>query len=943
MDSIIRVATVADARFRDRAQNLARSLDTSPNDYRLTIYCDQASNFLELRGPRCNIVELAEIKRLGAKRAKLTAFALALQEGSVIFLDADAIVLEDFDQLWGGTEIRGCADDLRYCPYIQDRSRPWPGDPALINLNYINSGGFYAPAERYSFFERLRAASLDDNIWTKYTLEPHLYDNHFLCAFLNLWNVPVTLLDPWVYGWRGFIRDGQLQVRRSGSHLLNKRSGKALKFVFFAGIQQTPERLRSLPVAVASLLFERIAGERVSPDDAWGNLYAALSPSLASPPADMFVNEILTRLLVEIRELAGVYNGQVDLRNRISYFTDPEAIKAIAFANPDPGASWNGLRCGNAYLDGQEYSQIRKMIGSLNIGKVFEVGAGETSILFRSLGVDTWSLEYQQGSWLERATQLGCVCLLVPFDNKERCFVDSQLEDQLTAHRLSDIDLLFIDSPVGTQNRQKTVSQLLRYLNPRFVLYHDALRDAVNIFQDQTRHGWKLIHFFASPRGLALFSVLPDAGGISLPDSFDAGTLISQPRAAITVIGPDSLVLEPGQQYFVRIRLNNASGSTLSSRYTNPVQVSYHWLSREGALVTWDGLRTRLPFDLEEGDWAEFQAEVSAPGKQGEYSLQMAVVQEGISWFENVSRQPPLDVTVEINPGNMAPRRTRTIPAQSSPRWKYASNDVHLIRNPDLVACPGAEYAFRIPLLPKFIQLAPRTYDVLQRFGTSAALVEELFPDAGPEIRQAIESLVELDALLRTDVTCLITGCARSGTMYASRLLSSAGLRIGHETMGKDGIASWLLAVDSDFVPWGPVRHCFQFKEILHQVRRPLAVISSMQTITPQSWQYMCHHVPCSVEEPLLLRCAKYWRYWNLRAESIATWRYRVEDIEKVWGSMCERLAMPADQPFPSAVPRDINTRKPAFSNVRWDDLLVLDRKLCFSIQEQAVRYGYPL
>lgn len=643
---VIRITTTADMRFRDRAANLARSLETSPNDYCLTVYCDDGKHFRELEGPRCRVVELPEIKHLGAKRAKPTVFASALREGSFIYLDADAIVLENLDEFWGGDQIRGCADDLECCPFIEDKSHPWSGDPALINRCYINSGGFFAPVGRFEFFERLRAASLNDNLWRKYTLEGYLYDNHFLCAFLNLLNEPVELVDPEVYGWRGFLKAGQLQAYRSGSHLLNKNSGKMLKLVLFAGVQQSPEMLRSLPLDVAALLHERIAAATVNLDNALTNLYACLSSHLENPPADLHVSHVLQAVLTEIPQLARACKGELDLGNRSSYFADCEAIKAVAFAPPNPDQrTWNGLQCGGAYLEGDEYSRIRAILRALNIKTVLETGAGESSILFRRLQAETCSIEYQQGPWAERAAQLGCKCLFVDFDYQHQRFDDSQLSRQFAANPISEVDLLFIDSPVGTKNRRDIASQLLAYIQPRFVLYHDALRDSVNIFRDQARYGWKAIDFLDSPRGLALFAVSPDEDA-SLPEVFDPDTVLSEIRSALMLLQPDPLSLTAGERRFIRICLRNNTQLILSSRYRKPVHISYHWLGLDGATAVFDGERTFLPFDLEPGDTAEFSVKIVAPAKEGEYLLKLAIVQELVTWFDDACTQAPVKAVV---------------------------------------------------------------------------------------------------------------------------------------------------------------------------------------------------------------------------------------------------------------------------------------------------------
>jgi len=141
----------------------------------------------------------------------------------------------------------------------------------------------------------------------------------------------------------------------------------------------------------------------------------------------------------------------------------------------------------------------------------------------------------------------------------------------------------------------------------------------------------------------------------------------------------------------------------------------------------------------------------------------------------------------------------------------------------------------------------------------------------------------------------LITGCGRSGTKYAAALLTNLGLDVRHEAMGKDGIATWCMAVDCEDSPWGGGRRGIEFKSILHQVRHPLKVIPSVTTFAPQSWQFIERYIPYANDEPVLLRSAKYWYYWNLEAERTAQWSYRLEAIKDVFPEFCSRLGISAD------------------------------------------------
>jgi hypothetical protein len=221
----------------------------------------------------------------------------------------------------------------------------------------------------------------------------------------------------------------------------------------------------------------------------------------------------------------------------------------------------------------------------------------------------------------------------------------------------------------------------------------------------------------------------------------------------------------------------------------------------------------------------------------------------------------------------------------------------------------------------------------------------------------------------------LITGCPRSGTRYIARLLTRLGRDVGHEEMGRHGIASWCMAVVAEEAPWGPARQPqHTFETILHQVRNPVFVIPSLSTLNDRSWEFIHAYIPCDRSEPLLLRAAKLWYHWNLHAQSIAHWRYRLEQLEDVFPDFCERVHVPADCAVLKRVGTNINSRAfdgwlamwqrvcfrfrrepPAFVRRRfinravyehalsfdWSVLSALDRKVFDQVMSLATVYGY--
>lgn len=186
-----------------------------------------------------------------------------------------------------------------------------------------------------------------------------------------------------------------------------------------------------------------------------------------------------------------------------------------------------------------------------------------------------------------------------------------------------------------------------------------------------------------------------------------------------------------------------------------------------------------------------------------------------------------------------------------------------------------------------------------------------------------------------------ITGCGRSGTSYITALLNKLGVEVEHEVMGKDGIVSGTMANKPTEVPWGPVWPKGGFRVVLHQVRRPLDVISSNTTAGKTGLLWLETQIPISINMPKLERAAKYWYYWNLEAEKIATWRYQIEDLPNVFEKFCKFTGAKYDTKAFITVPTNINTRKHEIYT--WDQIreVINDDELYKKMREMESRYGY--
>ncbi len=185
-------------------------------------------------------------------------------------------------------------------------------------------------------------------------------------------------------------------------------------------------------------------------------------------------------------------------------------------------------------------------------------------------------------------------------------------------------------------------------------------------------------------------------------------------------------------------------------------------------------------------------------------------------------------------------------------------------------------------------------------------------------------------------------------------------------------MASWAMAVAASERPFGPPSESVRFESVFHQTRHPLAVISSVATFKPSSWEFICAHTSCSTVDPLVLRSAKYWLYWTEHADHLATWRYRVEALAEVFPEFCARLGVSPRMAVLEQVPTDVNTRRcgrllhlgdelaerlrielpdgvrarlrgsrPLPPALTWDELTAIDVGVAARVHDRALAYGY--
>lgn len=110
--------------------------------------------------------------------------------------------------------------------------------------------------------------------------------------------------------------------------------------------------------------------------------------------------------------------------------------------------------------------------------------------------------------------------------------------------------------------------------------------------------------------------------------------------------------LETNQIVPVTINVQNTG---LSSWSTGNIKLSYHWYTAWGSLVTWNGERGDLPYNLSPGQSAQITVNVRTPSSSGNYEIRFDMVHEGVTWFSQQNNWPTLNAPVTITEPDTTP------------------------------------------------------------------------------------------------------------------------------------------------------------------------------------------------------------------------------------------------------------------------------------------------
>lgn len=619
----MRVITITTDDYALNTVRLIKSLKRFHSDCEIAVYSESASLEAFATHYDVKLHILPEIKALGVKRAKFSAYAHAAKNGGFIYLDSDIVVLQTLVDLRNVRHFTACRDDLSECPFIHNKHQPWENYQQWSADKYFNSGVFAVPTGFQDFFDMIGKEALDDADWDSIVIPGKLYDNHYLCAKTAKYCIDLHFVSEYEYNWQGFRRNNLLNCYVDQSSMLrNTSEGSLLRLVHFAGIRDIDTFLANLPIEISTIVA---AAVDAGPNGALELINAASSYIWGN---DGNFKQPLLSAICSVPSV-DIYSPGEDK----PLLSNAASIASVVHSTVASDFLWNGLVCGASYLSAREYKALRDFVQQQEIERILEFGAGYTSALFAKFARKHVAVEGWVGPWADFARSSGCDVRIIGFSTQtgfDEEQLDAAIGDVLSENARS---MIFIDSPPGTTNRSLVVEQILqRAPKADYYVIHDSVRDAEIVYRLAQVLELTVVRNFSSWRGLTFLG--RESG--RAPEVMTSEVNVASCRAikfAATLISTD-LSSRGVLRAFVEIQ--NHGDTLLPLRGANRLLFSMHILSAAGDIISWDTPRYSLPVDLEPGDVVSFW--VNIPLEYGpSIVLACDFVKEGEFWLSDIA------------------------------------------------------------------------------------------------------------------------------------------------------------------------------------------------------------------------------------------------------------------------------------------------------------------
>lgn len=193
-------------------------------------------------------------------------------------------------------------------------------------------------------------------------------------------------------------------------------------------------------------------------------------------------------------------------------------------------------------------------------------------------------------------------------------------------------------------------------------------------------------------------------------------------------------------------------------------------------------------------------------------------------------------------------------------------------------------------------------------------------------------------------------GHPRCGTAFTSSLLRKAGMGVGHEWIGRDGMVSWMALSGRESVPWGHAVGPVAGHRLFCVTRAPL---SAIELIMPENnnrrslgwragviWEKLGIDLFCAAELPqtdLGFAVASYACWYRVVLDLAPEMVFRVDRPEDD-----AKLAAFVGRPIDRSTVQDRNSRAGIRGRWRPEDLAEFPRPILYLLIDVAEALGYP-
>ncbi len=110
-------------------------------------------------------------------------------------------------------------------------------------------------------------------------------------------------------------------------------------------------------------------------------------------------------------------------------------------------------------------------------------------------------------------------------------------------------------------------------------------------------------------------------------------------QAHLELLSSPPINLHPNEECFLKVAVKNKSNYLWDIKKMGPIRLGNHWLNSDGSMVIQDDGRTDIPLIFNEGEESVLILKVKAPPIPGNYSCEIDLVHEGVSWFKDKGSQ----------------------------------------------------------------------------------------------------------------------------------------------------------------------------------------------------------------------------------------------------------------------------------------------------------------